>query len=266
MVEIGARMGTFRTSRPGGPAHPTSLTGLCSGSVLHVSPSDCDNAQTCGRGFTMKVPKRVLLIFLLISAVRTSSSAQPGWFWQNPLPQGNSLYACAALDSMTVVAVGSGGAVIRTSDGGETWTLLSSGTRDDLFGVSFVNRDIGTAVGGGPNNSTIVRTTDGGQTWTRQPTGLFWNLFGVSFVDANIGAAVGHNGTVLRTVNGGETWTRQTTPTGYWLLGVSFVDANIGTVVGTYVGTGVSRAMILRTVDGGATWTPQPSGTAGGLV
>jgi photosystem II stability/assembly factor-like uncharacterized protein len=50
--------------------------------------------------------------------------------------------------------------VIRTTDGGDHWTAQSSGTRDDLMAVSFVDDNIGI-VGGG--HETILRTTTGGE-------------------------------------------------------------------------------------------------------
>src|SRR5215467_9921904 len=113
----------------------------------------------------MRVLFRVLILFFGITAVRTSSFAQSGWFWQNPLPQGNTLSAAATPDPSTMVAVGYGGTILRTTDGGATWTPQFSGTTNILYGVSFVDANTGTAVGG---NGTILRTTDGGATWTVQ--------------------------------------------------------------------------------------------------
>ena len=46
------------------------------------------------------------------------TSADSGWVWQNPLPDGNHLYATAVLDSNTAVAVGGNGTILRTTDGG----------------------------------------------------------------------------------------------------------------------------------------------------
>jgi len=55
----------------------------------------------------MKVLFRVLVLFFGIAGVGTSASfAQSGWFWQNPLPQGNTLRAVARLAPTTVVAAG----------------------------------------------------------------------------------------------------------------------------------------------------------------
>src|SRR6266849_4341008 len=224
---------------------------------------------------------RVSILFFGMAALGTSASfAQSGWFWQNPLPQGNFLFAAAAPDASTVVAVGDAGTILRTDDGGATWTPQSSGTTQSLNGVSFVDANTGTAVGGSLfsvsrnlGGGTILRTTDGGATWTPQASaffssvpGRFTFLLGVSFVDANTGTAVGEifqgssvppAGIILRTTDGGATWTfqfRSPRP----LRGVSFGDANTGTAVGF-------SGRIFRTADGGATWTPQSSGTTNEL-
>jgi len=55
--------------------------------------------------------------------------------------------------------VGYEGTILRTEDGGATWTPQSSPTTQDLYGVSFVNANTGTAIG---RSGTILRTTTGG--------------------------------------------------------------------------------------------------------
>src|SRR5258707_2060828 len=110
----------------------------------------------------MKVLFRVLVLIFGITGVPTSSFAESGWFWQNPPHGGNPFFAVATVGASTVVAVGDGGIILRSSDGGATWTLQSSGTTDALAGDSFVDADTGTAVG---HVGTIFRTTDGGATW-----------------------------------------------------------------------------------------------------
>jgi photosystem II stability/assembly factor-like uncharacterized protein len=86
--------------------------------------------------------------------------ADSGWFWQNPLLQGNSLQATVTVDTNVMVAVGGYGTILRTTDGGATWSVQASGTTDVLYGVSFADTETGTAVGDG---GTIVRTTTGGE-------------------------------------------------------------------------------------------------------
>src|SRR5215469_5663383 len=93
------------------------------------------------------------------------SLAQSGWFWQNPLPQGNPLHAVSVLDSGTVTAVGDFGTILRTTDGGASWAAQTSGTTNVLLGLSFVDVNTGWAVG---EAGTILQTTDGGASWTPQ--------------------------------------------------------------------------------------------------
>jgi len=173
----------------------------------------------------MSVLFRVFVSFGMVVFGASASFAQSGWFWQNPLPQGNHLRAVAVSDSQTATAVGDHGTIVRTSDGGATWTLQGSTSSVDLRGVSFVDSNTGNWpwVAAGPSRllpPSLVRTTDGGATWTPQPSGR-------PFPERRI-----------------------------------FRDANTGTAVGGTSQMGGS-AVILRTVDGGATWTPQQFGCQG---
>src|SRR5260370_23813847 len=106
----------------------------------------------------MKTLLGSLVVVFSITAVQTSTSfAQSGWFWQSPVPRGDAhLNSIAALDPQTAVAVGDGGNIVRTINGG--WALLSSGTTNSLYGVSLVDANTATVVGAG---GTILRTTDG---------------------------------------------------------------------------------------------------------
>src|SRR6516164_5807399 len=87
-----------------------------------------------------------LLTLALGMTIGAQSQAQLGWIWQNPLPQGNHLFAVVAFDSQAITAVGEGGTILRTSDGGASWTRQSSGTTHDLYGVSFSTPSNGIAV------------------------------------------------------------------------------------------------------------------------
>jgi photosystem II stability/assembly factor-like uncharacterized protein len=49
--------------------------------------------------------------------------ASAGWFWQNPLPQGHTLWSECFLNNNTGYAVGEYSTVIKTTDGGATWAF-----------------------------------------------------------------------------------------------------------------------------------------------
>jgi hypothetical protein len=143
-------------------------------------------------------------------------------------------------------AVGEGGEIISTRDGGQTWTPKTSGFNEILEGVSFVDTRDGWAVG---NNGTIISTNDGGQKWTRQTNGVpTVNLESVSFVNLRDGWAVGDNGTIISTGNGGRTWATQTSHVTEILEGVSFINSRTGWAVG-------NNGTVISTTDGGRNWT-----------
>src|ERR1700687_2720927 len=151
----------------------------------------------------MKLSLLLCASLIGLAVISSSASFAQGWFWQNPLPQGNYLLGVSFVDANSGTAVGDAGTILRTTDGGATWNRQTSGTIYALLGVSFVDANIGTAVG---ERGTILRTRNDGDSWTPQTSGTTQHLQSVSFVDAHIGTTVGSYGTILRTTDGGATW------------------------------------------------------------
>ena len=69
--------------------------------------------------------RRYYLISIIFFSL-TSQIFPQGWFWQNPLPTGNDLLNVNFISSTVGWAVGSYGTIIRTTNGGITWTSQSS--------------------------------------------------------------------------------------------------------------------------------------------
>jgi photosystem II stability/assembly factor-like uncharacterized protein len=179
--------------------------------------------------------------------------ADSGWFWQNPLPQGNTLGRIDVVDANTMYAVGEAGTILRSTDGGVTWTIQASGTRKYLYAISCPDVNTCSVVG---ESGTILHTTNGGATWTAQSSGVQLFLSSVSFTDTNTGMVTGAgadvdpNAVILRTTDGGATWNTvfsRRTNQGY---SVTCVNAQVCTASG-------ARDGILRTLDAGANWTQQ---------
>jgi photosystem II stability/assembly factor-like uncharacterized protein len=148
--------------------------------------------------------------------------------------------------------VGTGGTILRTTDGGSNWFNQASGTTIDLNSVSFTSSNNGTAVGGiNADSGIVLHTTNGGTTWVRQTIPTSLSLWGVSFIDDNNGAVVGYyqpKGTILHTTDGGLNWANQSAGSGTdWLRAVHFVNSRVGMAVGLFT-------TVIRTTDGGATW------------
>ena len=148
--------------------------------------------------------------------------------------------------------VGFSGTILKTTDGGNSWSQQTSGTEQDLYSVYFVDASTGWVVGCG---STILKTINGGESWVQQYGVGTDNLRSVCFANANTGWTVGNYNKILKTTNGGSDWSPQSSGINNHFRSVFFVDTNTGWIAG-YDGT------ILKTTDGGSSWTPQNSGTS----
>ena len=142
--------------------------------------------------------------------------------------------------------VGGNAAIFGTTDGGQTWTRLYSGTAT-IAALDFLDPEHGWAVG----SHALLGTSDGGSTW--QPLGepASGALAAVDFVTPTVGYGVtgGLSGTAVKTADGGRTWTALELPGNVRAL--CFVSALSGFALGT---GGQPPAEVLATSDGGATW------------
>jgi len=200
-----------------------------------------------------------LLILLLMTAAPASANiAAPGgtWYWQNPTPQGNTVYGLCFADLNVGWAVGEAGTIRKTADGGATWTPQVSPVREQLRDVAFADANVGWAVS---DAGTIIGTTNGGTTWTAQTSGVATGLNKLYALDNLNVYAAGDGGVILHTTDGGATaWAKQLSPTAADLNGVTFRSLNNGWVVG-------DGGRVLRTNNGGLSWFFGTSNTAANL-
>ncbi|KXK48839.1 MAG: hypothetical protein UZ05_CHB002001973 [Chlorobi bacterium OLB5] len=64
--------------------------------------------------------KSFIFSFLLILSAANIFS-QSGWFWQNPLPQGNDIYDVKIINNNTALAVCEDGILLKTTNSGVNW-------------------------------------------------------------------------------------------------------------------------------------------------
>ena len=162
---------------------------------------------------------------------------------------------CSSADGRTGLAVGNGGTILQTADGGETWGARASSTSVSLLSVAIsTDGRTGLAVG---INGTILRTVNGEETWTAQTSGTSVTLTSVAIsADGRTGLAVGWSGTILKTEDGGDTWAARISGTSARLNSTTVsVEGRTGLAVG-------NSGTILKTVDGGDTWRARTSGTS----
>jgi photosystem II stability/assembly factor-like uncharacterized protein len=188
-----------------------------------------------------------LPLFLLSGAQSGVNSPGSGWYAGNPLLGPSSLTNLATAGG-TTFAGGDLGTLLKSTDGGATWSGIVTGIQDNLTLVRIVGGDPNSLVIGG--HSFLLRSDDGGQTFTRLPfahsSGLM--LTSVAFPSKLVGYLVLSNGSVLSTADGGHTFTRKTAIPGGMpndLLATSETTAFVVTGNGT----------IQRTTDGASSWT-----------
>ena len=97
-------------------------------------------------------------------------------------------------------AVGTGGVILKTSDGGINWLNIDCGVSSVLNDVCFITEDVGIVVG---ESGYILRTNDGGDNWDIQNSGTSVALNAVELIDSNIAYVIGDLGTILYTETGG---------------------------------------------------------------
>ncbi len=201
------------------------VVGLRQGAGSNVGPNRIYKTTNAGRNWTLQIPTN--------GVPSAPNAALNGVFFIN---------------DQTGWVVGEGGTILKTINGGTTWTAQRSTTRITLHAVHFVNPLQGFAVGGTFESAMILATNDGGTTWRRQLAPSDDILYSVFALSPQVCYAVGQGGTILATKNGGVTWENQESGTTDDLLTIAFaspVQAFIGGVYGK----------ILTTKNGG--FTPQ---------
>jgi photosystem II stability/assembly factor-like uncharacterized protein len=165
-------------------------------------------------------------------------------------------------------AVNSNGQIIKTTDGGASWTEQLQVDRLYWRCIGFATPQRGWA-GSLTNDKRLFATIDGGATWelidARLPANAPLWICGLSVVNEQVVYASGSNepslpAAMVKTIDGGETWigwdmethasllvdTYFTTPERGWVVGGK---ANVANPTRDDV-----KPVVLFTADGGATW------------
>lgn len=140
------------------------------------------------------------------------------------------------------------------------WTLLNSGTANNLYSVHFITDSIGFVAGA---NGTVLKTTNAGDTWTDiYPDNT--DLNSVFAIDEDT-IYVGGDG-LYKTTDGGLTWIDLNVQ--MQISNIQFFDAQNGIFYGNYIAYCQSSAVsnsehrmnLMKTSDYGNTWTISMNG------
>lgn len=223
-----------------------------------------------------------------------TGAASAGWCWMHPRPTGNAIADIAFGDAGRAWAVDNGGALLRSADGGATWSGSYSPYMQVPRAVRFADASHGWVVG---LNETLLYTRDGGSRWAPRSLGVPASYATVDLWvpgPATAVAAGAIGGGSLQTQDGGRSWQRaEDTPThqapgALWSVGqttaskssdggktyteslrptpqtsssnhhlelASFPDDRHGWVWGREFADEVLRGKLWATRDGGTTWS-----------
>lgn len=203
--------------------------------------------------------------FLLIIIFCSFTSAQDGWFWQYPLPNGYNLSKVHFINDSVGWTVGGHAIndylqntslsahdfpkILKTTDGGKNWTEQHSDIPSGLAALHFVSEYVGFAAGG----ESVIKTTDSGENWIQLNTiplsAVQRNFVSVYFTSEVTGWVI-NEAEIFKTTNGGINWSRQEytiNDTGKTLRSIYFTSDTTGYITG-------DKGLILKTTNGGNTW------------
>ncbi|ASB50574.1 YCF48-related protein [Alkalitalea saponilacus] len=149
----------------------------------------------------------------------------------------------------TGYAVGSGGVIYKTTNGGEDWVSKESGVSVQLNSVFFTDANTGYACG---SSGTIVQTKNGGDTWTIANTPTTDGMFAISFINNSIGFAAVRGWGMVKTINAGENWIWISLPgsPNRIMRDMVFISEQVGYLAGS--------DYMFTTHDGGESWELNP--------
>lgn len=230
--------------------------------------------------------KLYLILSLICLSTSISVHSQDGWFWLNPLPQGNSYGDIEFTANNTVYVSAAGNTLMKSTDGGNTFFIMANrecgGTLtfiNDVTGFSSSSGGILKTTNGGNNwryisapvdyvlnfstspvvilyglkNNKVYLSNDLGENWNLSLTALTNNSIStVHFPSNTTGYAGGkkfaifNNARIYKTTDAGSSWDTVPLISRYEVRTLFFINNNTG-----FAGT---TNKILRTTNGGANW------------
>ncbi|NWG28106.1 MAG: T9SS type A sorting domain-containing protein [Ignavibacteriaceae bacterium] len=159
------------------------------------------------------------------------------------------------VNSDTGWVVGDLGAIIKTTNAGDDWTISETQTTTLLLKVDSFNGQIVIATG---YSGIILRSTDGGEMFEQVPSGTTNDLWGVQMLNDTLGFVCGLNQTLLKTTDAGLTWLSVNAGLNAHYWAIDFLTEQYGMI-------GCGGGKVLRTTDGGSSWTQVQVGDASDL-
>ena len=193
---------------------------------------------------------------LSVSLVFGQAGNDPSWkLLDNPLP-GAHYSKVDFIDDNTGFAIGFPGILIKTTDGGKTWSDKSFSGGRGITAMEFITAKTGFLA---VDSSGIMKTEDAGDHWTKVldpiPNTMVMNI---QFLNEKTGFLFTNpNRIILKTKDGGKTWSHMilnanfkefTDEPAFKLQHLYFLDEQKGYATANY-------GLAFKTIDGGKSWS-----------
>ncbi|MFC1492660.1 WD40/YVTN/BNR-like repeat-containing protein [candidate division KSB1 bacterium] len=189
-------------------------------------------------------------------------SGNGGTSWNEVLKLGGPIvrdidFTDASTGWASASSLSTGGMVMRSIDGGNTWEIIEASIRkendDGIFSsISVPSLSVIYAAGTVATYCGIlVKSSDGGVTWEDVYSSWGTRFWSVHFVNDSLGWVGGEYRTIYRTCDGGSSWILQDTPqSSDAIVDIHSIDQYKAIAV-------TSAGAVLATDNGGESWEEQ---------
>jgi photosystem II stability/assembly factor-like uncharacterized protein len=160
----------------------------------------------------------------------------------------NGLNAVSFPSATTGYIVGNNGVAFKTTNGGTSYTAITTGITNNHTEVFFVTNQLGYVVS---EWGEIRKTINSGNTWSVLNGSGMGTTKQIYFTDVINGYTVNENGAVFRTTDGGTTFTNVGQTCLQTPFDMQFINDSTGFVVGSFVNASCD---VSYTTDYGQTW------------
>ncbi|MBI5472563.1 MAG: choice-of-anchor D domain-containing protein [Ignavibacteriae bacterium] len=255
-------------ARPDPIVHPKSAAGFIGGGIsddpmgTYSWTVPAPASTTCLVRVSQKSNASVFDVSNAVFTISTGTTpADTSWAIQ---PSGSTaaFYTVKAVDQNIVWVGGTGGTVLRTTNGGTNWTSVGGGALGTADVYAIEARDANNAwCTTTPSATFIYRTTNGGALWTQVYTLATPGFIdGIIMTSATNGYAVGDpvpnpggNWTLLKTTDAGATWAAMTPALPQ--VGTEAGWNNSFQIIGNNMWFGTNLSKVYRSTNLGGAWT-----------
>ena len=205
--------------------------------------------------------KKIFYILLITQLTAGFSYSQSGWFWQNPLPQGNFISDMFIMNNRVVCSNHDN--ILKSINGGINWQMSYTGHDSIISGMYFVNQNTGYII---LDSSSVFKTTNFGNNWffiSKIP------LVGsplTKFINVNTGFVIGvgtnyryYSTKMLRTSDGGFNWVTVIEDDSNRVDKLTFINNLTGFAAGSKYDGNHYSVKVMKTTNSGNTWDSIPN-------